>query len=79
MYVCSLIPMLRCVSKRCFTSAPVQRQVNVQRQKSAFPPNYVHSLDSTHMMLTATACRRAGVEFAGTVKSTACLTVFGGV
>jgi len=26
------------------------------RQKSAFPPNFVHSLDSTHMMLTALRC-----------------------
>lgn len=29
--------------------------VNVARQKSAFAPNFVHSLDSTHMMLTAHA------------------------
>lgn len=29
--------------------------VNVARQKSAFAPNFVHSLDSTHMMLTALA------------------------
>ena len=34
------------------------------RQKSAFPPNYVHSLDSTHMMLTAIECRERGLEFA---------------
>jgi len=27
--------------------------VNKNKQKSAFPPNYVHSLDSTHMMYTA--------------------------
>ncbi|CAI5744431.1 unnamed protein product [Peronospora destructor] len=32
------------------------RQVSVGRQKSAFPPNFVHSLDSTHMMLTARRC-----------------------
>ena len=30
--------------------------VNVARQKSAFAPNFVHSLDSTHMMLTALKC-----------------------
>ncbi|KAE9125409.1 DNA-directed RNA polymerase 2B/mitochondrial [Phytophthora fragariae] len=30
--------------------------VSIGRQKSAFPPNFVHSLDSTHMMLTAIRC-----------------------
>lgn len=35
------------------------------RQRSAFPPNYVHSLDSTHMMMTALACRDEGLTFAG--------------
>ncbi|OQS05246.1 DNA-dependent RNA polymerase [Thraustotheca clavata] len=29
------------------------KRVSVGRQKSAFPPNYVHSLDSTHMMMTS--------------------------
>ncbi|MCO5571198.1 hypothetical protein L7F22_024932 [Adiantum nelumboides] len=39
--------------------------VFVQRQKTAFPPNFVHSLDSAHMMLTALACGEAGLTFAG--------------
>ena len=30
------------------------------RQKSAFPPNFVHSLDSTHMMLAALRSRYRG-------------------
>lgn len=34
------------------------------RQRSAFPPNYIHSLDSSHMLLTAAACGRAGLQFA---------------
>lgn len=38
--------------------------VNVARQRSAFPPNYVHSLDSTHMLLTAIDCRELGLSFA---------------
>jgi DNA-directed RNA polymerase len=38
--------------------------VYVARQTSAFPPNYIHSLDSTHMMLTARACNAAGIQFA---------------
>lgn len=31
--------------------------VNSQKQASAFPPNFVHSLDATHMMLTALECQ----------------------
>ncbi|KAM6921541.1 DNA-directed RNA polymerase, mitochondrial [Xenentodon cancila] len=33
------------------------------KQKNAFPPNFIHSLDSTHMMLTALHCYRAGLTF----------------
>ena len=33
------------------------------KQRSAFPPNYVHSLDSTHMMYTANACGNDDVTF----------------
>ncbi|KAK3288981.1 hypothetical protein CYMTET_3562, partial [Cymbomonas tetramitiformis] len=36
-----------------------------QKQKSAFPPNYIHSLDSTHMMKTAIDCHAVGLSFAG--------------
>lgn len=31
--------------------------VNSVKQASAFPPNYIHSLDATHMTLTALECR----------------------
>ena len=37
--------------------------VNSRKQRSAFPPNFVHSLDSTHMMFTARAMYKAGLEF----------------
>jgi DNA-directed RNA polymerase len=37
----------------------------VKRQRTAFPPNFVHSLDGTHMMMTAVACKQAGLSFAG--------------
>ena len=37
------------------------------RQRTAFPPNYIHSLDSSHMMMTALACKRAGLNFAGSL------------
>lgn len=38
--------------------------VNTMKQRSAFPPNYVHSLDSSHMMLTALECAKRGIDYA---------------
>lgn len=37
--------------------------IHKQRQVSAFPPNYVHSLDSSHMILTALEMDRRGLAF----------------
>ena len=34
------------------------RKPDTMKQKNAFPPNFIHSLDSTHMMLTALHCFR---------------------
>ena len=31
--------------------------VNSQKRASAFPPNFIHGLDVTHMLLTALECR----------------------
>jgi len=38
--------------------------INKQKQRSAFPPNYIHSLDSTHLMYTAVECKKEGIAFA---------------
>jgi DNA-directed RNA polymerase len=38
--------------------------IHSARQKSAFPPNYVHSLDATHMLMTAKRCEQEGITFA---------------
>lgn len=35
-----------------------------QRQRSAFPPNFVHSLDATHMMLTSLQMKEYGLTMA---------------
>ncbi|XP_075474068.1 DNA-directed RNA polymerase 2B, chloroplastic/mitochondrial-like isoform X1 [Primulina tabacum] len=40
-------------------------KIMVKRQRTAFPPNFVHSLDGSHMMMTAIACKNAGLNFAG--------------
>uniref|UniRef100_A0A8C7DMB6 DNA-directed RNA polymerase n=1 Tax=Oncorhynchus kisutch TaxID=8019 RepID=A0A8C7DMB6_ONCKI len=39
------------------------REPDTVKQKNAFPPNFIHSLDSTHMMLTALYCYSAGLTF----------------
>ncbi|GMH13779.1 hypothetical protein Nepgr_015620 [Nepenthes gracilis] len=39
--------------------------IETKKQRTAFPPNFVHSLDGSHMMMTAVACREAGLQFAG--------------
>ncbi|KAL5478724.1 RPO41 [Sanghuangporus weigelae] len=39
-------------------------EVNATKQATAFPPNFIHSLDATHMMLTALECNKAGLTFA---------------
>ena len=33
------------------------------KQRNAFPPNFIHSLDSSHMMLTSLHCLHAGITF----------------
>ncbi|KAF8918371.1 DNA/RNA polymerase [Mucidula mucida] len=39
-------------------------EVNSMKQASAFPPNFIHSLDATHMMLSALECQTQGLTFA---------------
>ena len=41
-------------------TAPVDRR----RQVSAFAPNFIHSLDASHMILTALKCNEMGLTFA---------------
>ena len=41
----------------------VTNKPNVYKQRNGFPPNFVHSLDSAHMMLTSLHCKREGVAF----------------
>ncbi len=42
----------------------VSRKPNTVKQKNAFAPNFIHSLDSTHMMLTSLHCHKHGITFA---------------
>jgi DNA-directed RNA polymerase, mitochondrial len=38
--------------------------VESRKQKSAFPPNFVHSLDATHMLLTSLRMKEKNLQFA---------------
>lgn len=51
-----MVTVLQRLVLRTTKDSPVDRI----RQASAFPPNYIHSIDSSHMMLTALACQRNG-------------------
>lgn len=37
--------------------------VNKRKQLQAFPPNFIHSLDATHMLLSALKAQEAGISF----------------
>ncbi|KAM5190037.1 DNA-directed RNA polymerase, mitochondrial isoform 1-T1 [Callospermophilus lateralis] len=47
----------------CSNSRDTSQKPNTLKQKNGFPPNFIHSLDSTHMMLTALHCYRKGLTF----------------
>lgn len=38
--------------------------ISVRKQKTAFPPNFVHSLDASHMMMTSLKMKKLGLNFA---------------
>ncbi|CAG0894441.1 unnamed protein product [Darwinula stevensoni] len=46
-----------------FYSMDAYERPNVMKQKNAFPPNFIHSLDSCHMMLTSLFCQSQGLSF----------------
>ncbi|KAG7664254.1 RPO41 [[Candida] subhashii] len=45
-------------------SPSVSSAVDAQKQQGGFPPNYIHSLDASHMLMTARACAGEGLSFA---------------
>ncbi|XP_040846382.1 DNA-directed RNA polymerase, mitochondrial isoform X1 [Ochotona curzoniae] len=47
----------------CHSSWDSSQKPNVLKQRNGFPPNFIHSLDSSHMMLTALHCYRKGLTF----------------
>lgn len=51
------------LQKLTLTSNSDSLPVSVQKQKSAFPPNFVHSLDATHMLMTSLRMKKRGLIF----------------
>ncbi|XP_048774109.2 DNA-directed RNA polymerase, mitochondrial-like isoform X4 [Ostrea edulis] len=39
-------------------------KIESRKQRNGFPPNYIHSIDASHMMLTSLEMYRAGLTFA---------------
>lgn len=47
------------------SGAGLPTPVDKRKQRTAFPPNFIHCLDSAHMMMTVDACAAEGITFAG--------------
>ncbi|XP_014738390.1 PREDICTED: DNA-directed RNA polymerase, mitochondrial isoform X2 [Sturnus vulgaris] len=63
-YYRSKSTVLNCGMQRLSVrSSNSSQKPDTVKQKNAFPPNFIHSLDSTHMMLTALHCLRKGLTF----------------
>jgi DNA-directed RNA polymerase len=42
----------------------IETPVNAQKQRATFPANFIHSLDATHMIMSAIVCKEHGLNFA---------------
>lgn len=53
-----------CLQDLVLTESDRDDPVNRRKQLQAFPPNFIHSLDASHMMLSALECDAIGLTFA---------------
>jgi len=53
-----------CLQDLVLTNVDRDDPVNRRKQLQAFPPNFIHSLDASHMMLSALECDTIGLTFA---------------
>jgi DNA-directed RNA polymerase, mitochondrial len=53
-----------CVQDLRLTVPDRSDPVNKRKQLQAFPPNFIHSLDASHMLLSALECDERGLAFA---------------
>lgn len=57
-------PVVTNLQRISLTSPKSSDPVDKKKQLQAFPPNFIHSLDATHMLLTALKCSEKGLTFA---------------
>ncbi len=53
-----------CLQKISITAPKLTDPCHRRKQLQAFPPNFIHSLDASHMMLTVLKCNEVGLTFA---------------
>ncbi|KAJ9138459.1 DNA-directed RNA polymerase [Pleurostoma richardsiae] len=53
-----------CIQDLVLSQAERSDPVNRRKQLQAFPPNFIHSLDASHMILSALECDELGLSFA---------------
>ncbi|XP_032688017.1 DNA-directed RNA polymerase, mitochondrial isoform X2 [Odontomachus brunneus] len=58
-----LQPYNKHIKRNANTNTKGLKKPDTMKQKNAFPPNFIHSLDSCHMMLTSLHCEQAGITF----------------
>ncbi|KAK3688221.1 hypothetical protein B0T22DRAFT_458984 [Podospora appendiculata] len=56
--------IMTCLQELVLTQPDRDDPVNRRKQLQAFPPNFIHSLDASHMMLSALECDELGLTFA---------------
>ncbi|OAA56123.1 DNA-directed RNA polymerase, bacteriophage type [Cordyceps fumosorosea ARSEF 2679] len=53
-----------CLQSLAYHSSDSTDPVNRRKQLQGFPPNFIHSLDASHMLLSALECHDRGLDFA---------------
>lgn len=53
-----------CLQALAYHSSDSTDPVNRRKQLQGFPPNFIHSLDASHMLLSALECNERGLTFA---------------
>ncbi|KAH7159754.1 hypothetical protein B0J13DRAFT_493013 [Dactylonectria estremocensis] len=53
-----------CLQSLAYAVSDQTDPVNRRKQLQGFPPNFIHSLDASHMLLSALQCNELGLDFA---------------
>ena len=55
---------LRTAVQTITLTCPDSDRIDASKQAAGFPPNFIHSLDASHMFMTAERCKRQRITFA---------------